>query len=105
MSSGIDFGVHCEVCYGVDVTSDDLWVDRDGQRWATCRSCYQNEHDEGLKRLREAEAKLAAIRAQAEMPRLSDQNTTDVLGIARTVGWDQMRAAVLRILDGRGEST
>lgn len=51
-----DFSVHCEGCYGIDVKLEDLWVDRDGQRWAMCRSCYQAEHDIGIKRMHAAES-------------------------------------------------
>lgn len=63
MSSGIDFGVHCEICFGIDVHIDDLWVDGTGQRWSICRACYQQEHDEAVNRMRAAEVRLASIAA------------------------------------------
>ena len=51
--------------------------------------------------LREAQIKLNALRGQAEMPLLSWEPSS-VVDTARKVGWDQARAAILRILDGQG---
>lgn len=96
MSSGIDFGVHCESCFGVDVKLEDLWVDRDGQRWATCRSCYQSEHDQALVRMRAAEAKLAAIQelANAALTQAADP-IADGMAVVHIAG----------ILNSKGEPT